>query len=236
MKLKILIPLLCIFAVCSGLKCKGQKNMEKKVKIIYVMDPICGWCYGHIENSMKMFDQFKDSVEFEILPGGMWSGENKRVQSVQMMNYFLKHDAAITERTGVKFGSAYLEFIKKHDVVLDSEIPSRAILSFSKVAPELSMRATVEIQKARYFYGKDLNKDETYAEIAKILKVDEKEFFSVFKSPDLIKFTQETFLKASKYAPSYPTLLAEKDDKVYLLEQGFAPYSELESKIATLLK
>ena len=205
------------------------------MKIIYVMDPICGWCYGNIDNTMNLFNDFKDRVAFEVLPGGMWSGSNTRIQSVSMMNYFLKHDAVITERTGIQFGEAYIDFIRnRHDVVLDSEVPSRAIVTINKIAPHLTVPFTVEILRARYFYGKDLNLDETYSVALANLHIDEKQFFYSFNTDELKTATQHTFRKAASYARSYPTMLAEKDGQVYLLEQGYATYEELKNRIAQI--
>lgn len=207
------------------------------MKIIYVMDPICGWCYGNIGNIKSLYNDFKDQVDFEILPGGMWSGNNIRLQSPQMTNYFLKHDASITERTGIEFGEKYLNFIKtRNDVILDSEIPSRAIVTISKVIPEKTVQFTVEVLKARYSSGKDLNLDETYSEILKKLEISEDLFFNSFKTTESINNTLDTFKKASQYANSYPTILALKDGKTYLLENGFVPYSELKENIITLLQ
>ena len=201
------------------------------------MDPICGWCYGNIENTKKLYNDFKDKVEFEVLPGGMWSGSNTRIQSVQMVNYFLKHDAAITQRTGVEFGKGYIDFIKNsHEVVLDSEIPSRAIVTISKIAPNLIVPFTMEILKARYFYGKDFNLYETYSDILAELNIDEKLFFERFKSEELKSATQDSFRKAASYARSYPTMLIEKDGQRYLLEQGYATYKEMKQVVSQLLE
>ncbi len=200
------------------------------------MDPICGWCYGNIENTKALYNDFKDKVEFEVLPGGMWSGSNTRVQSVQMMNYFLKHDGTITQTTGVEFGKGYIDFItNRHDVVLDSEIPSRAIVTVSQIAPELIVPFTMEILKARYFYGKDFNLDETYSDILAELNIDEKLFFESFKSDELRNATQDAFRKSANYAKKYPTLLIENDGKRYLLEQGYATYEEIKEKVSQLL-
>lgn len=206
------------------------------MKIIYVMDPICGWCYGNIENTKELYKEFKDRVEFEVLPGGMWSGSNARIQSVQMMNYFLKHDATITERTGIEFGKGYIDFIKnRHDVVLDSEIPSRAIVTVNKISSDLIVPFAVEILRARYFYGKDLSLHETYAEIVARLNIDEKQFFERFKSDELKIETQATFRKAATYARSYPTMLIEKDGQLNMLEQGYANYEDMRKIVSDLL-
>ena len=206
------------------------------MKIVYVMDPICGWCYGNINNTADMFDEFKDRVEFEVLPGGMWSGNNVRVQSEHMVNYFLKHDAVITDRTGVQFGTAYLDFIKnRNDVVLNSEIPSRAIVTVNKIAHNQIIPFTVEVLKARYLYGNDLNKDDTYAKILTELGIGQAVFFDLFKTDELSNATQSTFMKAARYARSYPTILAEKDGQAYVLEQGYVSYEELRNRISQLL-
>jgi putative protein-disulfide isomerase len=208
-----------------------------KVKIIYVMDPICGWCYGNIENTKALFNDFKDKVEFEVLPGGMWSGDNKRIQSEQMMNYFLKHDKTITQTTGVEYGQGYIDFItNRQDVVLDSEIPSSAIVTISKIAPELILPFAMEILKARYFYGKDFNDDQTYEDILATLNIDSKLFFEHFKSEEIKPATQEVFKKAASYARSYPTLLAEKNGQVYMLEQGYLPYNDLKANVQSILE
>lgn len=201
------------------------------------MDPICGWCYGNLENTTNLYNDFKDNVEFEILPGGLWTGENAKVQSPDMINYISSNDARIVQLTGMKFGEKYLEFIKtRPDVVLDSEVPSRAIVTASKIASEQTMIFMSEVLKARYVFGKDLNLDETYRDIVKALDINEGLFFDYFKSQEAIDATLATFREAAKYAQSYPTIVASKDGKFYLLEQGYTPYAELKENVTHLLQ
>lgn len=201
------------------------------------MDPICGWCYGNLENTTNLYNDFKDNVEFEILPGGLWTGENAKVQSPDMINYISSNDARIVQLTGMKFGEKYLEFIKtRPDVVLDSEVPSRVIVTASKIASEQTMIFMSEVLKARYVFGKDLNLDETYRDIVKALDIDEDLFFDYFKSQGAIDATSATFSEAAKYAQSYPTIVASKGEKFYLLEQGYTPYVELKENVTHLLQ
>ena len=61
-------------------------------KLIYVMDPLCGWCYGNSANTQHLYDTYKNQIDFEILPAGMWIGENARKQSKPMAQYIKKHD------------------------------------------------------------------------------------------------------------------------------------------------
>lgn len=114
---------------------------------------LCGWCYGNSDNILELFEKYKNEIKFEILPGGMWVGENVRRQSPQMVSFFLRHDTAVEEHTGIEFGNAYRELLKQ-EIVLDSEIPSRAIVTIQNIAPELTVPFMVAVQKQGIIWGK----------------------------------------------------------------------------------
>lgn len=203
-------------------------------KLIYVMDPLCGWCYGNSTNTQKLYDRYKDKLTFEILPAGMWIGENARKQSKSMAQFIKKHDPQVQQTTGTEFGKDYFEFIENESIILDSEIPSRAIVTVKKLWISEAIPFAVEVQKARYIHGKDFNNDETYLSICENLGLDKSDFLDLFHSEVTKKETQETFALAQKYASSYPTLLAEKEDNLYILEQGYAPLEAILKQIDNL--
>ena len=205
------------------------------MKLIYVMDPLCGWCFGNSDNTLKLFDKYSSKIVFEVFPAGMWTGSNKKKQIQSMADYFLKHDLAIEQKTGVKFGEAYFDFVKNNDVILDSEIPSRAIITVKEINPELVIPFAVKVQQSRYCHGKDLNLEETYYSICEQLNIDVKLFSQLFNSEQIKRATQDSFLKAAEYAQAYPTLLFEKDGVFTQLEQGYAPFDELDKKIQELI-
>lgn len=199
------------------------------------MDPLCGWCYGNSTNTQKLYDRYKDKVDFEILPAGMWVGENARKQSKQMAQFIKKHDEQVQRTTGTEFGKDYFDFIENDSIVLDSEIPSRAIVTVKKLWNSQAIPFAIEVQKARYWYGKDLNQDETYLSICKKFGLDKDEFINAFYSETIKAETQKTFALAQKYASSYPTLLIEKDGKLGILEQGYASLETIEKQIDSLI-
>jgi putative protein-disulfide isomerase len=203
-------------------------------KLIYIMDPLCGWCYGNSTNTQKLYEKYKDQLDFEILPAGMWVGENARKQSKPMAQFIKKHDPQVQQTTGTEFGKAYFEFIENETIILDSEVPSRAIVTVKKLWNTQAVPFTIEVQKARYWYGKDLNKEETYVIICEKLGLDKTEFLKVFHSDSIEKQTKETFNLAQQYANSYPTLLAEKEGKFYVLEQGYASFETISKQIDSL--
>jgi putative protein-disulfide isomerase len=198
------------------------------------MDPLCGWCYGNITNTQELYDKYKDKLTFEILPAGMWIGENTRKQSKPMAQFIKKHDSQVQQTTGTEFGKDYFKFIENESIILDSEIPSRAIVTIKKLCASEAIPFAIEVQKVRYVKGKDLNKDETYLSICENLGLDKTDFLEVFHSETIKKETEETFILAQKYASSYPTFLAEKDGNLYVLEQGRAPFEAIQKQIDTL--
>jgi putative protein-disulfide isomerase len=198
------------------------------------MDPLCGWCYGNSTNTQKLYDKYKDKLDFEILPAGMWIGANARKQSKQIAQFIKKHDPQVQQTTGTEFGKDYFEFIDNESIILDSEVPSRAIVTVKKLWKSQAIPFAIEVQKARYWHGKDLNQDETYLGICEKLELDNAEFLKTFHSETIKIETQETFALAQKYASSYPTLLAEKDGKASILEQGYAPFETITKQIDAL--
>ncbi|MFI1773403.1 DsbA family protein [Thalassobellus citreus] len=206
------------------------------MKLIYVMDPLCGWCYGNSINTKKLYSEFESKIEFEILPAGMWTGNQAKRQDKNMVSFFEKGDKQIEQYTGTPFGEAYFEFLKNETIILDSEIPSRAIVSVKNIAPQKAIPFALEVQKARYMFGKDLNNVQTYVSICETLSIDATVFVKTFSSEELKKQTQESFTKATKYASSYPTLLLEKDGELFIVEQGYAPFSKIVETINQIIK
>ena len=188
------------------------------MKLIYVMDPLCGWCYGNTANTQKVYAKYKNVLEFEIFPAGMWIGPNARKQSKPMAEYIKKHDLQIQQKTGMEFGGSYFKLIESEDIVLDSEVPSRAIVAIKKIWPAQAVPFAIEVQKARYWHGRDLNNDGTYLSICDDLRLDKNQFLEAFHSELLQQATLETFALAHQYANSYPTLLAEKEGELFVLE------------------
>jgi putative protein-disulfide isomerase len=199
------------------------------------MDPLCGWCYGNTDNTQRLYTKYVNTLEFEILPAGMWIGTNARKQSKPMAEYMKKHDLQIQQKTGTEFGENYFKLIENEDVLLDSEIPSRAIVTVKKLWPAQAVPFVIEVQKARYWHGKDLNKDETYLSICENLQLDKEQFLEAFHSESLKQATLETFALAHQYANSYPTLLAEKEGEIFVLEQGYASFENIVNRIAQLI-
>ncbi len=207
----------------------------KPMKLLYVMDPLCGWCYGNARTIERLADAFSSAYEFEILPGGMITAPNTRTQTTSFRNYVVAADRRITEMTGAEFGEAYVDSLNDASLLLDSEPPSRAIVAVKAIKPESALRAASAIQRARFVEGKDLNNEESYRSVCGSADVEWNEFTAAFRSESIRLTTQQAFARARKRTSGFPTLLLDHGDSACVLAHGYASYEHVASKLESLV-
>ncbi|HEY8893611.1 MAG TPA: DsbA family protein, partial [Niastella sp.] len=75
--------------------------------IFYCYDAYCNWCYAFSEVMLQIATEFNNTIQFEVLSGGMILPDSPKPISV-MADYFLNNCQIVTEHTGVKFGEDFL--------------------------------------------------------------------------------------------------------------------------------
>ena len=94
----------------------------------YIFDPLCGWCYAAtplIDVALGI-----QGVRLALHAGGMLIGPSRRTVTPEWRDYMVAHDQRIAQLSGQPFGAAYFDgLLCESDVVLDSEVPSTAILA-----------------------------------------------------------------------------------------------------------
>jgi putative protein-disulfide isomerase len=211
--------------------------MKKPIKIIYVYDALCGWCYGFSPVLKECYEKHKNEFEFEVLSGGMMIGD--RVGSINDMAPYIKSAYHTVETTtGVKFGEAYLRVLEDGSMVLNSEMPSIALSLFKQYFPDQSVLFAHEIQNALYFDGRDPSEIETYRYIAVNHSIDPDEFE--------VKMNLESSKEAAYYdfalakqlrVESFPAVLIQSSDTgFYLIAKGYTDSATLELRIENVQK
>lgn len=206
------------------------------MKILYIMDPYCKWCYGTSDHIMQLFNTLEGKLPFEVIPAGMLAGEFVQKQSPENAFAIKRSNASIAKETGKPFGKAYEASLQEKEMVLDSEIPSRAIMACRMAAPQRTLHFAHEVLHARFHEGKDLNEQTIYLEICEKLGIDKQLFFQHFSSDEVQHHTHQAFLFAEKHAEHYPTLIYEENGEMDVLTEGYSPYSLLELRLSKLLK
>lgn len=203
------------------------------MKIYYIMDPLCGWCYGFSDVIQTLYKKYEKNFEFEIIPAGMWINDSVQKMNNSLGNYIKTHNEKIEKITGKKFGAKFNELIlNSNKIVLDSFVPSKAMVVFEKLDFSNRMLAMKKIQESFFINGQDLNNIDTYEKIARELKISKEKFNELFFSTDIKNETFKKFEKAKKLKIEvFPSVVLENDIHKKLISQGFLDFNSLEKKL-----
>ncbi|SFC23515.1 DsbA family protein [Clostridium uliginosum] len=207
-----------------------------KTKIYYIMDTMCGWCYGFSDVITKIQEKYKEVYDFNILPGGMWIGDDSKIINDSLGDYIKSHNTRIEQLTGKKFGEGFNKNILENtDMVLDSFPGAKAVVLIQRLKKDVAFSFLKKIQEAFFVEGKDTNNLETYIQIAESFDISKEEFEKEFLSEAL---TEETFKYFNMVtligAMSFPTIVAVEGDKSRVISQGYKKFEELDKILSSL--
>jgi len=226
-----LILLLIIIALTS-FDSKSQENM----KIVYVYDALCGWCYGFSPVMVQFYEKYKDKVDFEVISGGMITGD--RIGPIgEVASYIRWAYKDVENATGIKFGSQFLnQTLENGEAIFTSIPPAIALSVFKETKPEQSIPFASELQKAIYYDGIEPENLEAYGEIAEKFGLNAKSFVTKMKDPFYKNKALEDFEKSAKLNVSgFPTLFIKMDGTYRKIGSGYMPLSKLYRNYLLLL-
>ncbi|MBU3178342.1 DsbA family protein [Clostridium estertheticum] len=203
-----------------------------KPKIYYVMDTMCGWCYSFSDVVTKIYEEFKDQVDFTIVPAGMWLNEDIKEMTPGFSDFIRENNVKITQLSGKEFGEDYYLMLKDSNTVLDSLPGSKAINVINNLDTQASFSYLKTLQKEFFINGKNMNDVEVYSKIAEDFGIDGDSFKKEFSSKKLIDQTFMQFNFASELdVSSYPSLILVNNEKSSLVSSGYLPFEEVKARI-----
>ena len=129
-----------------------------KPKIIYIYDPLCGWCYGFSPVIRKLEQEYSESIDFDILSGGMVIGDREGLIG-DKADYILSVIPRLEEYTGVTMGEAYKTKLKDKSLYQSSMKPCIALEVFKSFNTKDAITFASDLQKAQYVEGDDLQQN-----------------------------------------------------------------------------
>lgn len=206
-----------------------------KPTLIYVYDPLCGWCYGFHPVMHKLAGRFENDLHIRVIPGGLAIGEN--AQTIQEGYGFIRNALHQVEKTtGVTFGDNFKLLAEEGSYLMDSEPSCIAQTVINNIAPEIALDFAGSMQKALYVHGKNLNDLDTFHEILANFNIDPKTFSNHFENPDIRAETYQQFEWCKKNdASAFPTLLLQIGDEFGVMSRGYRPFDTIESHLHHLL-
>lgn len=184
------------------------------MKLHYIFDPLCGWCYAvaPLVDSARALPEL--SVAFHA--GGMLAGSNRRPITPQWRDYVIPHDERIATLSGQPFGEAYFEgLLRDTSAIMDSEPPITAILA-AEALDGRGLDMIHRLQRAHYEEGRRIAERDVLAALAIDLGLDAQAFAAEFErasgkaTHDHIAASRA--LLARTGARGFPTFAVERAD------------------------
>ena len=201
------------------------------MKIIYVYDALCGWCYGFSPVMIQFQEKYKESIDVEVISGGMITGN--RIGPIGEVAYYINQAYINVEKlTGAKFGVNFLNKTLKEGHAIFTSIPPAIALSVFKKTDSLgnSVLFASELQKAIYYEGIEPNNSTEYAKIASKFGIDSESFITKFDDPKYTKLAFVDFEKSSTLGvKGFPTVFLEINGVHHKIGSGFMPFNHLEN-------
>ncbi len=226
-----------MIVICFFLCLATQQGFSQvKPKIYYVYDPLCGWCFAYAPIMEKLANEFKDQVEFVVVPGGMIVGENVRPIR-EIAPYLLQAIPSLEEVSGVKMGEPYIAMLKEGSYIASSYRPSLAMVVFKSFNTGRDVEYAHKVQQSYFIEAKDIMGDSLYIDLAREFDVSAEEFMKRMSDTAYQTKTQEHFDFASYLnTKGFPSLVGKSGDTYQKITYGYLPEEESRKKINKFLR
>ncbi len=205
-----------------------------QTRLLYVMDPMCSWCWGFAPVAEALIEQAKAAgVGVHLVMGGLRTGGGAALES-SLRASILHHWHAVHEATGqpFKFDGALPD-----DFVYDTEPACRAVVAVRSLDEGAAWQMAKLIQNAFYAEGRDVTQVAVLVELAEKAGIPRIEFAAAFDSAEQLTATADDFnwVRDLNIA-GFPTLLAQRGGQMALLTNGYQPLDALAPLFARWLE
>ena len=207
-------------------------------ELLYLHDPLCGWCYGLSPVINRVQQEFAGRVDVSVLCGGMVLGEDVGAIG-EVWDDLGSSLPEVEQVTGVQFGAAFKALGEAGTYRYDSEPPSRAIAAFRHLTqdPARAVAFAHAVQTAFFRDGLDLNQAATYDALLVPFGVAASEFRRRWAAPETTHAVQQEFAAVARIGvQGFPTVVLRLGEQGYVLARGYQPYEQLRQGLEQLLR
>lgn len=130
------------------------------MKLLYLFDPLCGWCYGSSPAVCKLAEQF----ELSAFATGLFA-DGGRQMNATFAQHAWANDQRIAQLTGQPFSEKYHQQILQGCGEFNSRALSNACFALLEQGSETMLNVLAELQKARYVDGQDTSQSEVVRQL-----------------------------------------------------------------------
>ena len=202
-------------------------------RLIYVMDPMCSWCWGFAPVVQALAEQAQAcGVGADLVVGGLRQERAAMDRSARERTASYWH--AVHEASGQPFN---FEAGLPEGLVYDTEPACRALVAARGFDAKFAWTLAGLIQHAFYVEGRNVTLPTELVELAEAAGIARGEFADRFDSQAVRDATAADFDWARNLGiAGFPTLLAEHDGQLALLTNGYQTLDALAPLLARWLE
>jgi putative protein-disulfide isomerase len=202
-------------------------------RLLYVMDPMCSWCWGFAPVLESLAEQAAAAgVGLQLVLGGL-RRDGVAIDAAARVRY-LGYWQAVNASTGQLFN---FESGLPEGLVYDTEPACRALVTARSLAPDMVWPLAQLIQRAFYTEGVDVTRASVLVELAERAGIPRIVFAEAFDSVEQRAATAADVSWVQDLGiAGFPTLLAERNGQLALLTNGYQPLEVLQPLLARWLE
>lgn len=194
----------------------------KKTKLIFVLDPMCSWCWGFAPIIETLRSQYQEKYNFSILLGGL---RQTMPWNTQSKTYLKQNWDAITIKTSQKFS---YHLLNQSHFNYNTYPSCKAVITVRELwGEDKAFEYAHKIQEAFYTKSKnitDINILSAYIEE----KHSKEKFLNFYHSQEAETLMQEDFKKARAMGVnSFPSVIKIDTDEKMILMSGYKEVEEI---------
>jgi len=207
-----------------------------KPQVVYVYDPLCGWCYGFSPVMDRLAEKYRMLADFRVISGGMVLG-NRVGPLSDIAPYIRKAYKDVEKLSGVKFGEKYLEILfGQANWIMNSEPPSLIHALLISEFPDRQTEVSGMIQRGIYQQALAPSSEELAFWVGAQFGKSREWIQSNLHSTSTNELMNRQFdLSKQLGVTGYPAVLLWNKGQWFMLARGFTEYESLEHTIEKIL-
>lgn len=170
--------------------------------LIFLYDPLCGWCYGAMPALHALAD-LGDCI-VEPVPSGLFAGTPDKRIDPEMARHIDQADARIAAMSGQRFSDLYRrKVLTNPDMPFDSRPATEALTAVSQWNVTRELDALHALQRERFVAGRDISSREVIVQaLAASLGDDAEAWRKRLADPQLAAATDKRIARAKRVMKS----------------------------------
>jgi putative protein-disulfide isomerase len=201
------------------------------LRLIYLGDPMCSWCWGIAPELDRLSSQV--ALPFDVVVGGLRPGPSADRMNASTAARLADHWRHVEARSGQPFDFSILD---DHTWTYDTEPACRAVVAMRRIAPDRTLDWFGTLQRAFYAEGHLLDDPHVIGELAAGFGMDAGGFVEAWASREVVKETWRDFAWARSIGvQAFPTVVLEHPGGLRAIAHGYTSAEVMYQRVEGVL-